>query len=234
MLRKLLCALLALQIFGGGYAALADASFTVRHGDRESPRIAITVDDCYDTDQVLAAVALCEQYGIKMTFFVIGEALKYADTDIWQAVLDAGCEIGNHSWGHVNLTNLTSHQIKFQMLRTQQKLDQVLGYHYPMQVMRPPQGKTSNTVASAVADIGYLSVVRWDVSQTNASQALKDTQSGSILLYHARAKDMRCLATLIPGLMEQGYECVTVSELLGLPSIVISDEIYMYQRADAG
>ena len=230
-MRKLFALLIGL-LFSAS-AALGEASFTVRHGDRETPRIAITIDDCYDTDHVLAAIELCKQYDIKMTFFVIGSALKYADTDVWQAALDAGCEIGNHSWGHTDLTKLTAHQIKFQMLRTQQKLDELLGYHYPMQVLRPPQGKTRNAVAKAIADIGYLSVARWDVSQTNASKALKDTQNGSILLYHARAKDIRCLTTLIPELQAQGYECVTISELLDLPPITISDSIYIYTRADA-
>ena len=213
--------------------AQAENDFTVRHGDRESPRIAITIDDCYDIRQVQAAVALCQQYDVRMTFFVIGSALKYADTDAWQAVLDAGCEIGNHSWSHTDLTRLSAHKIKFQMLRTQQKVDEILGYHYPMQVLRPPQGKTSNTVSKAVADIGYRAVARWDVSQTNASKAITDTQNGSILLYHARAKDIRCLTTLIPALLEQGYECVTVSELLDLPPITTAEYIYTYQQADA-
>lgn len=229
-MRKLFCLLLCLMLVT---PALAESGFTVRHGNRERPRIAITIDDCYDTEQVMAAVALCRQYDVHMTFFVIGSALKFADTDVWQAVLDAGCEIGNHSWGHTDLTKLTAHQIKFQMLRTQQKIDEILGYHYPMQVLRPPYGRTNGTVASAIAEIGYLSVARWDVSQTNASQAVKDTQNGSILLYHARAKDIRCLTTLIPALQAQGYECVTVSELLDLPPVEISEGVYTYRRADA-
>ena len=230
-MRKLICLLLCLMLITP--AVLAENGFTVRHGDRQNARIAITVDDCYDTEQVLAAVALCKQYDVRVTFFVIGSALKFADTDVWQAVIDAGCEIGNHSWSHTDLTKLTAHQIKFQMLRTQQKLDEVLGYHYPMQVLRPPQGRTNATVANAIAEIGYLSVARWDVSQTSAPQALRDTQNGSILLYHARAKDIRCLTTLIPALLEQGYECVTVSELLDLPSVTASEGIYTYRRADA-
>ena len=45
--------------------------------------------------------------------------------------------------------------------------------------------------------------------------AMKDVENGSILLYHANAKDVRCLRQLIPALLEN-YECVTVSELLHL------------------
>ena len=232
-MKKRFCALFCFLLACAASAAMADFDFTVRHGDRERPQIAITIDDCYDNEQILAAVALCEEYDVRMTFFVIGKALKYADTEVWQAVLDAGCEIGNHSWGHTDLTRLTAHEIKFQMLRTQQKIDEILGYHYPMQVLRPPQGKTNATVSNAIAEVGYLHTVRWDVSQTDATKALNDVQNGSILLYHARAKDVRCLTTLIPMLLEQGYECVTVSELLDLEPVVTSEEIYIYQRSDA-
>lgn len=214
-------------------AARAEESFSVRHASREEPRIAITVDDCYDIEQVQAAIDLCVEYQITMTFFPIGNALKFADGPVWQQALDVGCEIGNHSWGHVDLTGKTAHQVRYQMLRTQQKLDEMLGYHYPMQVMRPPMGRSTKAVQEAVASVGYLRMVKWDVSQTDPDKAIKDVQNGSILLYHGRAKDIRCLKKLIPQLLEQGYQCVTVSQLLGLPEIVTSDEIYQYQRSDA-
>ena len=224
------CTLFAFQITS--VSASSDIP-TVRCGDREQKRIAITIDDCYDIDHVHAAIELCEKYGIPITFFPIGNALKYADAEVWQRAIDAGCEIANHSWGHKDLTTLSDRQIRFQMLRTQQKLDEMLGYHYPMQVMRPPFGSTSKRVAAAVASVGYMSVVKWDVSQTDASKAIYDVQNGSILLYHARAKDIQCLKKLIPKLLEQGYECVTVSELLGFDPVMPSEEIYIYQDEHA-
>lgn len=214
-------------------AAGEEESFSVRHASREVPRIAITVDDCYDIEQVQAAIDLCMEHQITMTFFPIGNALKFADGPVWQTALDAGCEIGNHTWGHTNLINKSSHQVRYQMLRTQQKVDEMLGYHYPMQVMRPPMGKSNKAVQDAVASVGYLRLVKWDVSQTDPDKAMDDVQNGSILLYHGRAKDIRCLEKLIPRLLEQGYECVTVSQLLGLPEIVTSDAIYKYRPEDA-
>lgn len=215
-----------------GCADAEEAAETVRHGDRNIPWVAITIDDCYDAKHIQAAVELCEQYGAAVTFFPIGKALKYADAPIWQRALDAGCEIGNHSWGHTDLTCLTSHKVRFQMLRTQQKIDQMLGYHYPMQVMRPMGGYTNAKVAKTVASVGYLRIVKWDVSQTDPQRALTQVQNGSILLYHARAKDILCLETLIPALQQKGYACVTVSELLGLPPVVTSEGIYIYDPTD--
>lgn len=207
--------------------------FTLRHGDRTQPRIAITIDDCYDSNCVLAAVELCEAYNIPITFFPIGNALKYADSELWQRALDAGCEIGNHSWGHKDLTELSDRQIRFQLLRTQQKLDEMLGYHYPMQLMRPPFGSTNTRVANAALSVGYMNIVKWDVDQPDAKKAFRNTKNGSILLYHARAKDIRCLKTSIPELIKRGYICVTVSELLCLPPVIPCEGIYQYTPSDA-
>ena len=80
----------------------------------------------------------------------------------------------------------------------------------------------------AIRTYGYEHIVRWDVSQTNAQIAITKVQNGSILLYHARHKDYVCLETLIPLLLEAGFEPVTVSELFGFPPPETSDELYVY------
>ena len=66
------------------------------------------------------------------------------------------------------------------------------------------------------------------MSQTDAAKAITKVQNGSILLYHARHKDYVCLETLIPQLLEAGFEPVTVSELFGFPPPETSEELYVY------
>ena len=204
---------------------------TYRFGSREEQKIAVTIDDCYHAEDVRAVLDILQANDVRATFFPIGKALKYEDAALWQEVVASGCEIGNHSWGHTYLTKLSRQKIKFQMLRTQEKVDALLDCHYPMQVMRPPMGKT-NQKEESVAAVGYLAVVKWDVSETDPVKALAAVQNGSILLFHARKKDAKCLSVLIPQLVAEGYQLVTVSELLGLPEIVCSAEKYVYHRRD--
>ena len=145
-------------------------------------------------------------------------------------MLDAGCEIGNHTWSHLMLPGRPHSTIVKQLTNTQSRLDEVLGYHYPMQVMRPPYGSLAVTpgrlsdhdVVDAVRAAGYQHAIKWDVSQTDPALAIEDVQNGSILLYHTNHKDIECLKVLIPQLLEQGYQPVTVSELLGLPPVETS------------
>ncbi len=217
-------------------SALAE-DIVVRNGDRSKPRIAITLDDCYNAEHVREALEICQKYEVPVTFFVIGKALKYKDAALWQEVVDSGCEIGNHTWGHQNLTRVNAHQIRFHLWRTQEKVDALLGYHYPMQVMRPPLGKVSggktpyNVIVEAIASAGYLRAVKWDVSQTDPDKALKDTQNGSILLFHTNVKDIRCLDELIPALKDAGFTLCTVSDLLELPPIATSTDLYVYDKS---
>ena len=222
IIQKIACLALAVFLAPIFPAKAVEAGYTVFHGDREQHRVALTVDDCYNIDHVQAVIDLCREYNVPVTFFVIGKALKVKDREVWQSALDAGCEIGNHTFSHARLPDLNRDGIISQLTRTQSRLDEVLGWHYAMQVMRPPYGRLSADpshksdlwVVEAIEDTGYVHAVRWDVSQTDPDKALRDVQCGSILLYHANARDIRCLTRLIPDLVEAGYECVTVSELL--------------------
>ena len=188
--RRLISCCMALLILG---CALAEdeLDITYRFGSREEQKIAVTIDDCYHAEDVRAVLDILQANDVRATFFPIGKALKYEDAALWQEVVASGCEIGNHSWGHTYLTKLSRQKIKFQMLRTQEKVDALLDCHYPMQVMRPPMGKTNQKVEESVAAVGYLAVVKWDVSETDPVKALAAVQNGSILLFHARKKDAK-------------------------------------------
>lgn len=222
-----LTAVLCLLLFSLPASAV-EQGYTVFYGDRAQKKIAITVDDCYSALHVKEILDLCEAYDVPVTFFVIGSALKLTDRALWRRALALDCEIGNHTWSHARLYNLTNEEIQRQLTRTQEKVNAVLAFPYPMQVMRPPFGRLSKNahhksdiwVVNAIEEAGYLHAVRWDVDQTDPEKAVKDVQNGSILLYHTNARDVRCLKQLIPAVKEMGYTCVTVSELLGLPKPV--------------
>ena len=208
--------------------------FTVNHGPRDSKKIAITMDDVYETEWVWKSVELCKQYGIAMTYFPIGINVREEDGENWRALLDAGCEIGSHSMNHLNFRDIGEYVAIERLGRFQERLDKVLGFHYGVRWFRPPTGSITDKNGStavmvrAIRTYGYEHILRWDVSQTDAAKAITKVQNGSILLYHARHKDYVCLETLIPQLLEAGFEPVTVSELFGFPPPETSEELYVY------
>ena len=208
--------------------------FCINHGSRDEKRIAVTMDDCYDSSMVRATFELCQQYNVPITFYPLGIMLKEdhlqpGDRELWRDIADSICEIGTHTHQHNDLTAQTPYNIILYAKYPQYVIDRLLGYHYPLRTLRPPFGHyDTTTVRTCLRTVGYHHVIRWDVSMTEANQALRDTKNGSILLYHARAKDYNCLVKLIPMLIEEGYELVTISELLGLPEMPITDELFQW------
>ena len=240
ILPRLTAAALCLVLLLGLSAAAAETTegllkeFRRRHGSRESRRIAVTMDDVFETEWVWKSVELCRQYGITMTYFPIGINLKEEDRDNWRALLDAGCEIGSHSMNHLNFRDIGEYVAIERLGRFQERLDKVLGFHYEVRWFRPPFGTIAagsgdtQAMATAIRTYGYEHIVRWDVSNTDPDKAFEATQNGSILLYHARHRDYECLVKLIPRLLEAGYQPVTVSELFGFPPPETGDELYTF------
>ena len=216
--------------------------FILHHGDRNRSKIAITVDDCYKTatEWIARDVELCKEYGVAMTFFPVVKTgcLEEKYRDLWQSVLDSGCEIGTHTYSHLKMGNREAGNILYALGKAQEALDQTLGYHYRIRWLRPPYGSVASgkklkeqQVVRTIKKYGFDHVVHWDVSETkDLKKALRNIQNGSILLFHASGKDSRFLEKLIPELKDRGFEMVTVSELFGFDPPETGEELYVYNK----
>ena len=218
MLKRIAALALFLITLTSTALATVQPGFTMYHGSREDKRICITIDDLKDAEMVQAIFDLGQELNVPMTFFVLGYVIQDEDADMWRAIAESNCEIGNHTYAHQSLPLMGRSNIIQSLERTQNRLDEVLGYHYQMRVMRPPYGNiyvdgSTSFVANAVDAAGYEHMVLWDVSQTDPAKCINDVQNGSILLFHSIPKDLACLEVLLPQLIEQGYEFVTVSDM---------------------
>ena len=205
--------------------------FLIYHGSREEKRIAITVDDIYDADVLRQMHDLCLEYDVPITWFVLGSQIRDSDKEIWESIIANGGEIGNHSWKHPYLARIKAHTARNQILLTQERIDELLGYHYPLRLLRPPFGNYKEGDVNRLDlfyEYGVEKTIMWDVSNTDPYGAFEDTQNGSILLFHTNYTDLECLKVLIPMLLEDGYELVTVSDLLYLEPLQTSEEKYVF------
>ena len=221
MLKRVLAMLLILMTLCSTAFATVEKGFTMYHGNREEKSICITIDDLADTEMVQAIFELGQELDVPMTFFVLGYVLKEEDADLWRAIAESSCEIGNHTYAHQSLPDLGRSDIVRTLTRVQNRLDEILGYHYQMRVMRPPFGHinvdgSSYKVSHAVDEAGFERMVLCDVSELDPKKCYRQVQNGSILLFHSIKKDLECLKVLLPQLIEQGYNFVTVSEMAEL------------------
>ncbi len=186
-------------------------------------RIALTFDDGPHPTQTPEILDILSEYGIRATFFVIGQNAEWYG-DCLSQVYAAGHEIGNHSFSHANLNNAGYEAV----CREIEEAERLIGerIEYRPHLLRPPGGQMGEDLYRAAGERDYT-VVCWSVDtldwahtppETIAENVLANAEGGDIILFHdyvsGDSPTPAALRIIIPALLEKGYEFVTVSELI--------------------
>lgn len=199
------------------YLAEAETEAVSEGAVPEPKKVAITFDDGPNADYTRKLLAGLKKRGVKATFFVLGQEVeKYPD--ILEEIWEDGHLIGVHSYEHVNFGQIGDEAAVKQIERTQEAIYEVTGEYTGF--IRPPYGCWKKSLNAKVPMIEVL----WDVdpldwattdADTVAQRILKNTKEGSIILLHdASQSSVQAAFTVIDSLQKDGYEFVTVEELL--------------------
>jgi peptidoglycan/xylan/chitin deacetylase (PgdA/CDA1 family) len=102
-------------------------------------RISLTFDDGPDPRTTPRILAILQERHVKATFFVVGRQVE-EHPDLLRRIVREGHTVGNHSYDHADMSYLTPGQMRLELQKTQKAVDEALGYHYRMALMRPPYG----------------------------------------------------------------------------------------------
>ena len=184
---------------------------------RTRKAVALTFDDGPSPKTTPVALDLLKKYNAKGTFFMVGHAVE-GNEDIIKRVIAEGHQIGNHSWDHPVLTKISLEKAKSQINDTTAALKKASGLD--VHIMRPPYGAINGAIQAEVDQ----SFILWDVDtldwkNRNTASIMKEVrkaQAGSIILMldiHQTTID--ALPLILQYLTEQGFEMVTIEELMG-------------------
>ncbi|WP_068985132.1 polysaccharide deacetylase family protein [Lysinibacillus xylanilyticus] len=189
----------------------------INTGDPNAKRIALTFDDGPHpkvTEQILDTL---DKYHAKATFFMLGSRVQYYP-DIARDVLARGHEIGNHSWNHPVLTKLPLESAVNQCTSTVAEIEKAI--NQKPTVFRPPYGATNDAINAQIP----VPVVLWtidtlDWKHRDAQQLLPNIKNNLhnnaiVLMHDIHQSTADGLDAVLAYLQGQGYEFVTVSEIL--------------------
>ncbi|MBR2222941.1 MAG: polysaccharide deacetylase family protein, partial [Christensenellaceae bacterium] len=152
--------------------------------------------------------------------------------DAMQYAVEAGCEIANHTWSHAKLTKLDSEGIKEEIEKVNDALEDAIGIRTSL--LRPPGGSTNEETLKAIK----YPVIKWDVDTRDwesrdadavVEQIKANVQDGSIVLMHDLYKSTaEAVEKILPWLIEQGYQVVTVSELMQIKGVEMERGVVYY------
>lgn len=180
--------------------------------------VALTFDDGPNPETTPQVISLLQKYKAKATFFMMGS--KVAGNElILKSILASGSEIGNHTWDHPDLTKVADSEVKSQIDRTNNAIEKVIGKR-PI-YLRPPYGATN----AKVEKLSGLTQILWTVDTRdwenhNTEKIMANIKSqlhpgGIILMHDVHQTSLQALPTVLDYLKKEGYQCVTISELLG-------------------
>jgi len=201
----------------------------------EPKLIALTFDDGPNTTTTNDVLDILEQYDARATFFLVGNCINEESAQSVKRAYDMGCEIGNHSKTHSNMSSMSEEEVKAEIDYVDEKVIEIIGESTAF--FRPPFIDTSQTMYDAIdkpficgIDCGdYMENV---TAQQRADNILNGAKDGVIVLLHDLAgnnQTVEALEIVMPKLVEQGYEFVTVSELFERQGETPKEElIYTY------
>ncbi|MFB3814620.1 MAG: polysaccharide deacetylase family protein [Terriglobales bacterium] len=205
------------QLFG--------ATFIGRRGSRQ---LALTYDDGPNEPYTLRLLELLELHQVKATFFMLG-CYVVAQPQVARAVAEAGHAIGNHTFSHPNLIFARREQTRLELLECERALRDAVGE--TTRLFRPPHGGRRPDSLRTVRALGYAPVM-WSISgydwrpdppETIAARVTRRVRGGEVILLHDgghlglgtdRSSSIAATDLIIRHCREQGYEFVTVPEML--------------------
>ena len=187
--------------------------------DPSKPMIALTFDDGPSkyTSKVLDTL---EKYGCHATFCTVGNLVN-ARADTVKRASDLGCEVIGHSWDHRDLTKLSEEEIKKELEDTRAAIEAATGVS--PRLYRPPYGAVNDTLRSVSAELGDAMICwsvdseDWNTKDADAvySSVMSHVSDRAIVLSHdLYGTTADAYERIIPELLSQGYQLVTVSELM--------------------
>jgi len=217
-------------------------SYTLQQYGYDPHRVALTFDDGPDPVWTPKILAVLKKYDVKATFLMIGE-IAQDNVSVMRQVYSEGHEIGNHTFTHPDISEISQRQVEVQLNLTERLFAAKLGvepvyFRPPYSIDQEPDTNDQAEPIDHIQQMGYIilgdkiDTDDWDEHPRKSPQEIADSvfaqiadmdnrpwTRGSIILMHDgggnRQPTVDALPVLIQALRAHGYQIVPVCELLG-------------------
>ena len=232
---------------GGGIEDTTDTTDTTTEPPTPKKRVALTFDDgpAYDNDNfqrlTYKLVDKLAEYGGAATFFLVGNRINKTTGEAIRYAAENGCEFGIHAYTHdYNFSSCDYATFISELELTEAEIEKYSGKEVTL--FRPPYGSITE---SRAVDSGYP-IILWSLDSEDwryksrddqaiaeenvriiADNILSSVKDGDIILMHEiyrNSYEAACI--VIDTLSKQGYEFVTVTELLGEDNLIAGETYY--------
>src|SRR6201996_3320038 len=234
--------------------------YSIEYYGYKPGQVAISFDDGPDPTWTPKILDILKQKGVHATFMMIGEQAQ-DNVSLMKRVLAEGHEIGNHTWTHPDISEISPEQVKLQLNLTERLFGSKLGvkplfFRPPYSIDQEPDTNDQAAPAYEIQKMGYTIVGNkidtddWDEKQKKTPEGIlqdvlaqlelmktKPQFRGSIILMHDeggnRSVTLAALPGLIDGLRWRGITIEQVSDLMGKTRVEVMPPLISKERLQA-
>ena len=190
----------------------------------DKKEILLTFDNGYENGNTNSILDTLKKHDVQAIFFITSQ-YAIENPDLVQRMIDEGHMIGNHSWHHYSMPEITDEVLVSEIMDLHNYM--IEHFQYQMTTLRPPKGEFTEKTLAITKSLGYQTMLwsyayyDYDVAnqpdEAAAHQKLiKHLHPGEILLLHAVSDtNMRILDEFIDDTLSQGYVFVKPNEKMG-------------------
>ena len=165
----------------------------------EENKVAISFDAAWGADKTSEIMTVCESYGVKATFFLVGFWIEKYPEKV-KEIYNRGFEIGIHSSTHPDMTKLSKPKMREELSNNIKLIQDITGF--TPKLFRPPFGYYNNSLIEVCEELG-LCCIEWSVDSLDwkglsanelSGRVISSAKAGSIVLFHNNSDN------IIPGL----------------------------------
>ena len=189
--------------------------------ESEKKLVALSFDDGPDKELTPKVLDKLEKYGVTASFFLIGHLITDETKSVLDRMVAMGVEFNNHAWTWDSMGKMSPEEIRKSIDDTTAAIKKYTGK--TPSFFRAPNLDVSETLYKTVGLPFICGVIAYDWeachtdAETRAKNVLDGVKDGSIVLLHdvqpTPHPTPEALDIIIPELLKQGYEFVTVGEL---------------------
>jgi cellulose synthase/poly-beta-1,6-N-acetylglucosamine synthase-like glycosyltransferase/peptidoglycan/xylan/chitin deacetylase (PgdA/CDA1 family)/spore germination protein YaaH len=234
--------------------------YTIEYYGYKPGVVALSFDDGPDPTWTPKILDILKEKGVHGTFMMIGEQAQ-DNVSLMKRVMAEGHEIGNHTWTHPDISEISPGQVQLQLNLTERLFGSKLGvkplfFRPPYSIDQEPDTNEQAAPAYLIQKMGYTIVGNkidtgdWDERARKTPQGILDDVleqlqtmktkpqfRGSIILLHDgggnRSVTVATLPVLIDGLRANGYSIQQVSDLMGKTRAEVMPPLNAHERWQA-
>ncbi|WP_429999014.1 polysaccharide deacetylase family protein [Metabacillus fastidiosus] len=191
----------------------------IYRGHPDKPMVSFAINVAWGNEYIPNMLTTLNKHHVKATFFLEGRWAK-ENPEMAKMIVDAGHEIGNHSYRHPDMSKITSASIREELAKTNDVIKATT--EQKVTLFAPPSGSFRKEVVDIAAEMDMKTIlwtvdtVDWQKPQPHVliERVVSKIHNGAIVLMHPTDPTDKSLEKLILLIKEKGYSFGSVSMLL--------------------